>query len=68
MATNDVPVSTIREQALTDTPTTGDSTLVDDTVVLVDGSGLVGGPNTIVESINTKVTTSKLYTKIPRSS
>jgi hypothetical protein len=66
--TNDVPVSIIKEQALTDTPTTGDSTLVDDTVVLVDGTALVGGPNTITENIKTSVKPSELFTKIPRSS
>jgi hypothetical protein len=30
---NDQPIAFIKEQALTDTPTTGDATLVDDTVV-----------------------------------
>lgn len=67
--TNDIPVSTIKEQALTDTPVTGDATLVDDPVALVDDpSALVGGPNTIIESIQAKVTAPKLFTKIPRSS
>lgn len=65
---NDIPVSTIKEQALTNTPTTGDTTLVDDTVVLVDGAGLVGGPNTIIDNIKTVVTPNQLFTKIPRSS
>lgn len=65
---NDIPVSTIKEQALTNTPTTGDTTLVDDTVVLVDGAGLVGGPHTITDNIKSKVTPTKLFTKIPRRS
>lgn len=65
----DIPVSTIKSQPLTNTPTTGDATLVDDPVALVDDpTALVGGPNTIVENIKTTVTTAKLFTKIPRSS
>lgn len=65
---NDKPIAFIKEQPLTDTPTTGDATLVDDTVVLVDGTGLVGGPNTITENIRTSVKPTELFTKIPRSS
>lgn len=66
---NDIPVSTIKEQSLTNTPATGDATLVDDPVALVDSStSLTGGPNTPIESIQSKATDVKLYTKIPRSS
>jgi hypothetical protein len=65
---NDKPIAFIKEQPLTDTPTTGDATLVDDTVVLVDGTALVGGPNTITDNIRTSVKPPELFTKIPRSS
>lgn len=66
---NDKPIAFIKEQALTNTPTTGDATLVDDPVALVDDpTALVGGPNTITENIKTSVKPSQLFTKIPRSS
>lgn len=69
MSTNDIPVSTIKAQALTNTPTTGDATLFDDPVALFDDpAALFGGPNTVTENIRTTVKPPQLFTKIPRSS
>lgn len=65
---NDIPVSTIKEQAITDTPTNGDATIMDDTVMTMDGSGLMGGPVTVIESIQSVTKPDELFTKIPRSS
>lgn len=66
---NDIPVSTIKAQPLTNTPVNGDATLVDDPVALVDDPvALVGGPVTISENIKVSVKPFQLFTKIPRSS
>ncbi len=49
--TNDISIVEIKHQSQTSTPTTGDNTLVDDTVSLVDDlTALVGGPNTPIEN------------------
>lgn len=56
---NDMPTSTIKEQSLTDTPTNSDSTIMDDTVVLMDSNALMGGPT---------VNLDELFTYIPRKS
>lgn len=62
---NDSPVSTIREQALTTAPFTPDSTLVDDTVALVDSTtALVGGEVSIIEGLQTKVEVDSPSSKI----
>lgn len=69
MSTNDIPVSTIKKQALTNTPVNGDATLVDDPIALVDSpTALVGGPVTITEEVKSSVKTTQLFTKLPRSS
>lgn len=68
MSTNDIPVSTIKEQPLTTTPPNGDSTIMDDTVMTMNGTGLMGGPVTISRGIQSVVKVVKLFTKIPRSS
>lgn len=68
MSTNDVPVATIKKQSQTNTPVHSDSTIMDDTVMTMNGSALMGGPVTITEEVKSKVETSKLFTKIPRSS
>jgi hypothetical protein len=73
---NDIPVATIRinpqsgsiKTRLTDTPTTIDDTLVDDPSMLVDGTGLVGGPNTPTDNIKSGIKPPQLFTKLPRSS
>lgn len=53
---NDIPVSTIYEQPLTNPPFTPDNTLIDDTVALVDDPGaLVGGQTTIIEDMRVSV-------------
>lgn len=66
--TNDIPVSTIKAQPLTNTPVNGDATIMDDTVMTMDGTALMGGPVAISENIKSSITTPKLFTKIPRSS
>lgn len=66
---NDIPVSTIKAQPLTNTPVNGDTTLFDDTVALFDDPhALFGGPVVISENIRSSVKVSQLFTKIPRSS
>lgn len=66
--TNDIPVSFIKEQPLTNTPPNGDATIMDDTVMTMEGTALMGGPVTITKNIQSKVETPKLFTKIPRNS
>lgn len=42
---NDIPVmGSIKPQSQTDVPITSDSTIMDDTVITMDGVGLMGGP------------------------
>lgn len=65
---NDIPVSTIKAQPLTNTPVNGDATIMDDTVMTMDGSALMGGPVAISENIKASVKVVKLFTKLPRSS
>lgn len=65
---NDIPVSTIKKQSQTNTPVHSDSTIMDDTVMIMDGSALMGGPVTITEEVKSKVIVTKLFTKLPRSS
>jgi hypothetical protein len=48
----DIPQSEIKNQIHTDVIDTVDDTLVDDTVMLVDGSGLVGGPTTPIDNLS----------------
>lgn len=55
--TTDIPTSFIKNQSLTQTPTNGDATLVDDTTALVDDpAALSGGPVTIVEGLKVSAT------------
>jgi len=69
MTTSDIPVSTIYEQPLTTPPFIVDSTLVDDTVALVDDtSALSGGQITIVEGIQAKVEPDRVFTTVPINS
>lgn len=69
MSTNDVPVSTVHEQPLTTQPFTPDSTLVDDTVTLVDDTSALSGAQTvIIEVLKSRVEVDRLFTKIPRNS
>lgn len=66
---NDIPVSTIKEQPLTTQPFTPDNTLVDDTVRLVDDLvALTGGQTAIVEDLRSKVEDPRVFTKITRGS
>lgn len=52
---------------LTNTPTTSDSTLVDDTTALVDSStALVGGTTTAITGIKAKVVIQRYYTKVKK--
>ena len=43
----EIPTFTIETQAHTTTPVNSDDTIMDDTVMTMDGSGLMGGPVTI---------------------
>ena len=55
MATNDIPNGFIKNQPLTITPVTSDTTLVDDPVALVDSpTALSNGPAAISEGIKSK--------------
>jgi hypothetical protein len=73
---NDIPVATIRvtpqgsiiKTQQTDVPATIDTTLVDDPSMLVDGTGLVGGPNTPTDNIKSGIKPPQLFTNLPRSS
>lgn len=52
----DIPIVSIKHQAHTTTPVTGDATLVDDPVALVDDpTALVGGPNTSIENLSVAI-------------
>ena len=56
MSTNDIPQVTIKHQAQTTTPVTGDNTLVDDPVALVDDPvALVGGPNSSIDNLSVAI-------------
>lgn len=59
------PSSEIPKQSQTATPVTGDATIMDDTVVLMDGDALMGGPNTSVEDIRNKAYIIKAKSSLP---
>lgn len=62
---NDIPVSTIDEQALTNPPFTIDNTLVNDTVALVDDpTALSGGQITISPLLKSSITDTPPRSKI----
>ena len=58
------PSGIIRRQPLTETPTNGDSTIMDDTVMTMDGTGLMGGPVTISSGIKATVKPLRYFSKI----
>lgn len=65
--TTDYTAVTIKEQ-ITDTPTNSDSTIMDDTSMQMDGNGLMGGPVTTIEPLQTIVKQDRVFTDIPRNS
>lgn len=66
---NDIPVSTIKEQPLRTQPFTPDGTLVDDTAHLVDDTVALSGAQTvIVEDTRSKVEPDRVFTVISRGS
>ncbi len=60
------PVVNIKKQPMTNTPVRSDSTIMDDTVMTMDGSALMGGPVAIVGSVAAKVVPFRYYTKVKK--
>lgn len=61
------PIGIIKKQSLTTPPFISDSTLVDDTVALVDSStALSGGPTSIYPGIKANTSTQRYFTKVKK--
>lgn len=65
---NDIPVSTIPSQPLVNTPTHSDTTIMDDTVMTMNGLALMGGPVTSIENVRSVIENPLQHTVIPRTS
>lgn len=65
---SDIPVSTIKAQPLVITPTHADNTIMDDVVMTMNGTALMGGPVVTTTNIKSSVKETKITTILPRSS
>lgn len=52
-----IPRPVLKKISHTTTPTTSDSTIMDDTVMTMDGAGLMGGPTTAIPATRQTVVT-----------
>ena len=62
MATTDIPVGTMQDQVQNSLPTNSDATIMDDTVMIMDGAGLMGG-----KTVTQPVMRQRVVNYVPRA-
>ena len=60
------PIVKTKRHPLTNTPVNGDSTIMDDTVMTMDGTGLMGGPVTLSSGIKANVKSLRYFSKVKK--
>jgi hypothetical protein len=58
------PIIVIKKQSTSSLPVNGDSTIMDDTVMTMDGVGLMGGPVGVTVPLKVRAVIPRYYTTV----